>query len=185
MQHLCVLELGLHQLLRQDDMAEVCHEIGVDAHLDELGLRAQDVNELDAHSLDVERGILAQVKEDLQAIDVQEPTGELTRAGTIVVAPVEQQHLEQLEHLHVEASAGLHREALRNELNLGQDLVTAAGQHVLEDARYRLQILVEVVDGQVPRAPGADPRAGLLLGRELRLADLFLDASLHLQGVGG
>ena len=42
-------------------MTEVRDQVSVDSHRDQLGLRAQHVNKLDAHRLDVEGRVLAQI----------------------------------------------------------------------------------------------------------------------------
>ena len=42
-------------------MTEVRYQVSVDSHLYQLRLRAQHVDELDAHRLDIEGRVLAQV----------------------------------------------------------------------------------------------------------------------------
>ena len=61
-QHLRVLQLLLDQLLWQDHMAQISHQIGIDSHLYQLSLLAEDIDEFDAHSFDIERCILAEVE---------------------------------------------------------------------------------------------------------------------------
>ena len=66
-----------------------------------------------------------------------------------MVALVEEEHLQKVEHLHVEAGTGLYGEALRDELDLFKDFVAAAREDILEHSSNRLQVLVDVVDGQM------------------------------------
>ena len=76
-QHLRVGQLLLDQVLWQDDMTQVGHQVCVYAHVYQLRLLAQHVDQLNAHGLDVERSVLTQVQKDLQAIDIKEFAREL------------------------------------------------------------------------------------------------------------
>lgn len=69
-------------------MAQVGHQICVNSHLNLLGLRAEHIDQFDAHRFDIEGSVLAQVEQNLQAIDVEEFSRELTRTGRVVIALV-------------------------------------------------------------------------------------------------
>ena len=60
--HLSILQLLTDKLLRQNNVAQVGHQICVNSHLDLLGLRAEHINQFDAHRFDIEGSILAQVE---------------------------------------------------------------------------------------------------------------------------
>ena len=122
--HLSILQLLTDKLLGQDYVAQVGHQICVNSHLDLLGLRTEHIDQFDAHRFDIEGSVLAQVEENLQAIDVEEFSCELARTGRVVVAFVKQKNLEEFEHLDVETGTRLYRQALGNILNLGENLVS-------------------------------------------------------------
>ena len=84
-------------------MRQVSHKVSVDAHLYQLSLRTEYVNEFDTHGLYIEGCVLTQIEKDLQTVDVEEFTCKLTRAIAIVVTLVKEQDFEEFEHLHVEA----------------------------------------------------------------------------------
>ena len=119
-QHLRIGQLLFNQVLWQDDMAQVGHQVCVYAHVYLLSLLAQHVDQLNAHRLDVERRVLTQVQKDLQAIDIKELAREFTWTSTVVVILIKQQHMQQLEHLYMKASTRLHCQALGYILDLSQ-----------------------------------------------------------------
>ena len=73
-------------------MAQIGDQVRINAHMNELRVRADQVNQLDAHGLDVEACILAEEEQDLQTIHIKELTGKLTRACTLIVSLVKQEH---------------------------------------------------------------------------------------------
>ena len=92
--HLGALELWLDELLGKDDVAQVSHEICVNPHLYKLGLWAENINELDAHSLDIKWCILAQIKQNLEPIHIKKFAGKLTWTITLMIAFIKKQDFE-------------------------------------------------------------------------------------------
>lgn len=62
----------LDQLLRQDDMRQVSDQVCVYTHLDQRGLSRQHINDLDAHGLNIQRCILAQIEQYLESFHLVE-----------------------------------------------------------------------------------------------------------------
>lgn len=65
LEYLLLVEMLLHNLLWKNDVAQISDEVRIDAHLDHLCLRTEHINQLDAHSSHIERGILAQIEQNL------------------------------------------------------------------------------------------------------------------------
>lgn len=90
--------------LRQDDAAQIGNDVWPDTHLDQASMEGEDVDELEAHRLDIEARGLAQVKQDLEALSLEEVSREVGRACTVVVLLlIQKQYLDELEDLKVEA----------------------------------------------------------------------------------
>ena len=71
-------------------MAEIGHQVSVNTHVDQFSVRADQVDQLDAHGLDVERRVLTQEKEDLQAVHVKELAGKFAWTRTVIISLVEE-----------------------------------------------------------------------------------------------
>ena len=83
--------------LRQDDAAQIGNDVWADTHLDQARMEGEDVDELEAHGLDIEARGLAQVKQDLEPLSLEEVSREVGRARTVVVLLlIQKQHLYEL-----------------------------------------------------------------------------------------
>ena len=111
---------------------------------------AEYVDQLDAHGFDIKTGVLAQIEQDLETVDVEEARGKLRRCDTFVVATVEEKDFEKLEHLKMEASTRFHCQAFRDELDLVEDLFSTTCEDVFEDSSDWFEVPVDVVDRKVP-----------------------------------
>ena len=86
--------------LWQDDAAQIGNDVWADTHLDQARMEGEDVDEFEAHGLDIEARGLAQVKQNLEALSLEEVSREVGRARAVVVLLlIQKQHLNELEDL--------------------------------------------------------------------------------------
>jgi hypothetical protein len=90
--------LALRKGLREDRGAEEGHQFSVDSHLDQVGVAAQDIDQLDAHRFDVEGEVGTEVEEDLQTFGFNKLLGKVYwRCAALFFSRINQQHFKELE----------------------------------------------------------------------------------------
>jgi hypothetical protein len=83
--------------LRQDDATQIGNDIWPDTHLNQARMEGEDIDEFEAHGLDIEARGLAQVKQDLKPLSLEEMSRKVGRARTVVVLLlIKKQHLDEL-----------------------------------------------------------------------------------------
>lgn len=93
-------------------MRQVGDQIGVNPHLDQAGMRRQNINQLYAHRFHIQtRVVPAQVEQNVQSVGVEEPLCELDRGRTFLLRllRVQKQNFEQFQDLDLETRVRFQR----------------------------------------------------------------------------